>query len=95
MRGVPYNKKDTKKVRLATLRETPFGLPSRTDRRDGVGHAAHLRERGICDQWVVYRLRGYGTIYQSGEPYEFTGNVVLWAMWAYVRPSSGACIESS
>jgi hypothetical protein len=38
---------------------------------------------------------GTGTIYQSGEPYAFAGNVVLWAMWTYVGPSSGACLESS
>jgi hypothetical protein len=38
---------------------------------------------------------GTGTIYQSGEPYVFAGNVVLWAMWTDVGPSSGACLESS
>ena len=38
---------------------------------------------------------GTGTIYQSDEPYVFTGNVVLWATWASTGAPSGACLESS
>jgi hypothetical protein len=38
---------------------------------------------------------GTGTIYQSGEPYAFTGNVVLWAMWTDTGAPSGACLEPS
>jgi len=38
---------------------------------------------------------GTGTLYQSGEPYVFAGNVVLWAMWTSTGASSGVCTESS
>jgi hypothetical protein len=38
---------------------------------------------------------GTGVIYQSSDPYVFTGNVVLWAMWNDMGTSSGVCTESS
>jgi hypothetical protein len=38
---------------------------------------------------------GTGPIYQSGSPYVFAGNVVLWAQWNDLGTSSGVCTESS